>query len=93
MDLKLLISTFFAIFLAELGDKTQIATLSLAAGTSSRWSVFLGACLALIATSALAVLGGDLAARLVSPVWLRRTAGAVFIVLGVVYVVTAKSAA
>jgi len=55
-DMRLLVSTFAAVFLAELGDKTQVATLSLAAGSSSRWAVFAGASLALVATSAIAVL-------------------------------------
>ncbi len=88
MEWKLLASTFAAVFLAELGDKTQLATLSLAASSSSRWTVFAGAALALVATSLLAVLAGDLVARFVSPVWLRRAAGAIFIGLGVLYLLT-----
>ena len=51
MDWKLLTSTFALIFLAELGDKTQLATLSLAASGRSRFMVFLGAASALVATS------------------------------------------
>ena len=89
MDWKLLVSTFGLIFLAELGDKTQLATFGIAAGGSSRLAVFLGASLALIATTALAVLLGDAVARVVPELWLRRGAGALFIVLGVVFVVTA----
>ena len=87
MDWKLLGSTFAAIFIAELGDKTQLATLSLAAGggAAARWTVFAGAALALVATSALAVLGGDIVSRLISPHWLHRIAGVVFIVLGALY--------
>jgi putative Ca2+/H+ antiporter (TMEM165/GDT1 family) len=85
MDWKLFASAFGTIFLAELGDKTQLATLALAAGGRSRWVVFMGAALALCATSALAVLGGDLVSRYVSPVWLKRAAGALFIVLGVLF--------
>lgn len=86
MDYRLLVSTFVAIFLAELGDKTQLATLSLSAGASSRWTVFAGSALALVASSALAVLGGELVARLVPPSVLRRVAGVVFLVLGALYV-------
>jgi putative Ca2+/H+ antiporter (TMEM165/GDT1 family) len=85
MDWKLLLSTFGSIFVAELGDKTQIATMSLAAGGRSRLAVFLGAALALVATSALGVLAGDVVTRFVPAVWLRRIAGAVFIVMGVLF--------
>ncbi len=88
MDVKLLASTFVAVFLAELGDKTQLATLTLAAGSSSRLSVFAGAALALVATSAIAVLVGDAATRVVSPIWLRRGAGVAFLLLGALYLFT-----
>jgi len=87
MDWKLLLSTFTSIFVAEIGDKTQLATMSLAAGGRSKLSVFLGAALALCATSALGVLVGEGVSRAVSPVWLRRTAGGIFIVLGVLFLI------
>ncbi|GBD25509.1 hypothetical protein HRbin30_00832 [bacterium HR30] len=83
MDFKLFLSTFAAIFLAEIGDKTQLAILSLAAGGQSRWAVFLGAALALTATSAVAVLAGEAVSRWVSPNLLRRLAGVCFLLLGV----------
>jgi putative Ca2+/H+ antiporter (TMEM165/GDT1 family) len=85
IDWRVLASTFAAVFLAELGDKTQLATLSLAAGSGSRFTVFLGASLALVATSAIAVLLGDAVGRAVPALWLRRAAGAAFLVLGAVY--------
>ena len=88
MDWKLFGSTFAAIFLAEIGDKTQLATLSLAAGGSSRWVVFAGSALALIATSAIAVLAGEALSRAIPPVWVKRGAGALFIVLGVVFLLS-----
>jgi Ca2+/H+ antiporter, TMEM165/GDT1 family len=87
MDWKLLVSTFGAIFVAELGDKTQLATLSMAAGSRAKLTVFAGAALALCATSAIAVLAGEAVSRWVSPVWLRRIAGAVFIGLGILFLV------
>jgi Ca2+/H+ antiporter, TMEM165/GDT1 family len=86
MDYKLFASTFVAIFMAEIGDKTQLATLSLAAGGKARWIVFSGSALALVATSAIAVLGGDAVARVVPPVWIRRVAGLVFVVMGGLFV-------
>jgi putative Ca2+/H+ antiporter (TMEM165/GDT1 family) len=87
LDWKLLGTTFVAIFVAEMGDKTQLATIGLATA-SSRWSVFIGAALALVATSAIAVLVGDAVGRYLSPVWVRRGAGALFLALGTVYLVT-----
>ena len=87
MDLKLFASTFALVFLAELGDKTQLATLSLAASGRSRLMVFLGSAAALVVTSAIAVLVGEALARVVPPVWIRRAAGAGFIVMGVLFLV------
>ena len=85
MDWKLFLSTFGAIFVAELGDKTQLATLSLAAGGSSRWMVFAGSALALVLTSAIAVLAGEAITRVLPPTVLHRGAGVIFIVLGAVF--------
>lgn len=85
MDWKLFASTFVAIFVAEIGDKTQLATLSMAAGNNSRWSIFAGSALALVAASAMAVLFGEAISRAVPAMWLRRAAGALFIVLGVLF--------
>jgi putative Ca2+/H+ antiporter (TMEM165/GDT1 family) len=87
MDWKLFGSTFVAIFLAELGDKTQLATLSLAAGSRSKWAVFAGSAIALVATSAIAVGAGEAIARLVPPIWIRRAAGVLFLALGVLFLV------
>jgi Ca2+/H+ antiporter, TMEM165/GDT1 family len=88
MDLKTMLSTFGAVFIAELGDKTQLATLSMSSGTTSKWSVFAGSALALCATSAIAVLAGGLVSRFISPLWLRRIAGGVFIALGALFLLT-----
>lgn len=85
MEKGVFLSSFAAIFIAELGDKTQLATLSLSSGSRARWSVFAGSALALVCTSAIAVLAGDAVSRFISPIWLRRAAGAVFVVLGVLY--------
>jgi putative Ca2+/H+ antiporter (TMEM165/GDT1 family) len=75
------LSTFVSVFLAELGDKTQLATLGLAAGRS-KGAVFCGAASALVTTTLLAVMGGELVARWVRPVHLVRASGALFIALG-----------
>lgn len=91
MDWKLVATTFAAVFVAELGDKTQLATLSFASSGSSKLSVFLGSALALVATSALAVLGGEALSRVVSPLLLKRLAGALFVVLGLAALWSARS--
>ena len=91
MDWKLFASTFGAIFIAELGDKTQLATLSLATGGKSLWVIFAASALALVATSAIAVLGGDIVARYISPVWLRRVAGVAFLLLGATFLLKPAS--
>ena len=88
IDWKTLISIFGAVFVAELGDKTQLATMSMAAGTTSKWTVFIGSALALCTSSALAVLAGGAVSRFISPLWLRRIAGAVFVGLGVMFLLT-----
>ncbi|APR75485.1 Hypothetical protein A7982_00831 [Minicystis rosea] len=85
MDWKLFASTFIAIFLAEMGDKTQLATLSAASGGASRWVIFIAAALALVATTGVAVLGGEALSRAIPPLWTKRAAGVLFIVLGVLY--------
>ena len=85
MDWNVVASTFAVIFLAEVGDKTQLATLALASGSQSRAGVFLGAAAALVAASLLAVLMGTEVARWVPQVYLRRGAGLIFMVLGVLY--------
>ncbi len=86
-DVKLFGATFVAVFLAEMGDKTQIATLMLASGNASRLTVFLASALALVATSAIAVMVGEAASRLVPPRWIQRAAGLVFVIIGIVFLV------
>lgn len=84
-------STFTTIFIAEMGDKTQLAAFAMSGGGSSRLTVFVAASLALVATTAIAVLAGGLVGRYVPEVWVRRGAGALFIVIGVVFLLTAGS--
>lgn len=74
--------TLGTVFLAELGDKTQLATLAFASTGKSRTAVFAGSALALVLTSAIAVLVGASLARVVSPKTLQRTAGVAFLLIG-----------
>ncbi len=79
---KTIVTTFGTVFLAELGDKTQLATLGLAGEARSKLAVFIGSAAALTATSLLAVLAGGALARYVPPAWIQRAAGVLFLVLG-----------
>lgn len=72
-------STFLTIFLAELGDKTQVATLLMTAESQSPWIVFAGAGSALVATSLLGVLVGRWLASRISPKTLEKSAGVVLL--------------
>jgi len=84
MDLRLLATVFGAVFLAELGDKTQLATLLFAsrAGTSLI-AVFVAASLALVAATAIGVLAGATISNHVQPKYFSYVAGVGFILIGV----------
>jgi putative Ca2+/H+ antiporter (TMEM165/GDT1 family) len=88
MDWKMLATTFSAVFIAELGDKTQLATLSLSSGKVDRMAVFLGSAGALVCTSLIAVLAGAAFSRVVPPEYIRRGAGVIFVALGLLYLLT-----
>lgn len=83
MDLRVLVTTFGIIFLAEMGDKTQLAAMTMAAQTKKPWAVFLGATLALAAVSALGVVVGATLGNYVPLEWVKRIAAVAFIVIGV----------
>ena len=82
MDFRVLITTFGVIFLAEMGDKTQLAAMTMAAQTKKPWAVFLGASLALAAVSALGVIVGSVIGDYVPLAWVKRVAALAFIVIG-----------
>jgi putative Ca2+/H+ antiporter (TMEM165/GDT1 family) len=78
-----LLSVFTTVFLAEIGDKTQLATLLFAADRrASRWVVFAGASLALTTAAGIGVLVGAEVDRFVSRSMLRTAAGLGFIAIG-----------
>ena len=84
MDWKILSAVFASVFLAELGDKTQLATLLFAADKQiSKLAVFAGASLALILTSAIGVIAGSVLSQHVSEKYLQYVAGIGFIAIGV----------
>jgi putative Ca2+/H+ antiporter (TMEM165/GDT1 family) len=76
-------STFLTIFLAEMGDKTQLATLLMSAESHAPWVIFAGAAAALITTSLLGVLIGCWLARRLAPKTLETSAGALLLFISV----------
>ena len=83
MDLRVMLTTFGIIFLAEMGDKTQLAAMTMSAQTKKPWAVFIGASLALAAVSAVGVLVGGVIGQYVPLEWVKRVAALAFIIIGV----------
>jgi putative Ca2+/H+ antiporter (TMEM165/GDT1 family) len=84
MDWKILSTVFASVFIAELGDKTQLATLLFAADKqANKLVVFAGASLALILTSAIGVIAGSAITQYVSEKVLHYVAGLGFIGIGI----------
>jgi|SRR5881397_3127194 len=84
MDTKILLTVFVAVFTAELGDKTQLATLLFAADKEvSKLAVFVGASLALIVASGIGVLVGAMVSQHVSEKYLHYIAGIGFVGIGI----------
>ncbi|NOY80908.1 MAG: TMEM165/GDT1 family protein [Kiritimatiellaeota bacterium] len=87
LNFKVLMASFALVFLAELGDKTQLTALAFSASSRSPWSVFLGTSLALVCASALAVLLGGVLAAHVPEKAIQILAAVMFIAVGVVLLV------
>lgn len=83
MDLKVMAAVFGIVFLAELGDKTQLATLLFASKSPENlFAVFIGASAALILASAIGVLAGSVVSQYVSPRLISFVAGGGFLIIG-----------
>jgi Ca2+/H+ antiporter, TMEM165/GDT1 family len=83
MDWKIFGTAFLTLFLAELGDKTQLAVITMSAKAESKLAVFAGASLALILVTLLGVLAGSILTQFVPVEWLQRIVAVAFIVIGV----------
>jgi putative Ca2+/H+ antiporter (TMEM165/GDT1 family) len=83
MDWRVFLTTFGVIFLAEMGDKTQLAAMTMAAQSKKPWAVFIGSALALTAVSAIGVVLGSVIGDYVPLVWIKRVAALSFIAIGV----------
>jgi len=83
MDLKILSTVFASVFIAELGDKTQLATMLFASDKdASKLTIFLGAALALVVTSAIGVAAGSLVSQYISAKTMQYVAGMGFVGIG-----------
>lgn len=82
MDWRVMLTTFGVIFLAEMGDKTQLAAMTMAAEKKRPWEVFIAASLALTLVSAIGVVVGGFVSHYLPLEWIRRGAGALFILIG-----------
>ena len=83
MILSLLLSTFLTIFIAELGDKTQLATLTISGSTNKPLAVFLGSSIALIFASLLGALAGGSISNFVPEIILKSIASVTFFIIGI----------
>lgn len=81
--LRIILTTFCIVFIAELGDKTQLQTMLLAAQTKSILAVFIGASLALILSAFLGVIAGTYITKYIHPMYLQYGAGTAFIIIGI----------
>jgi len=83
MDWKIFLTVFATVFIAELGDKTQLATMLFASDKDvSKYMVFIAASAALIVASALGVLAGSLLSNYINEKYLHYIAGVGFILIG-----------
>ena len=83
MILSLLISTFLTVFLAELGDKTQLATLTISGTSNKPLAVFLGSSCALVFASLIGALTGGSISSFLPEVLLKSIASITFLIIGV----------
>ena len=79
----LLFTTFITVFLAEMGDKTQLTTITLSSTTNKPLAVFIGSSVALILATLLGTLAGSSIANLIPAFILKLLSGLVFLVIGI----------
>ena len=87
MDWKIFGTAFVTLFLAELGDKTQLAVITMTASTDSKIAVFVGASAALVVVTLLGVLVGGVLSQYVPAEWLQRIVAVAFIAIGVLMLI------
>jgi putative Ca2+/H+ antiporter (TMEM165/GDT1 family) len=85
-----LFSSFLVVALAEMGDKTQLATVALAARFGAPFTVITGTTLGMLAADGLAVFAGKYLAAFVPMTWIRRVAAALFFLFGILAVAATR---
>ena len=93
MLLTLLFTTFFTVFLAEIGDKTQLTTITLSSTTNNPLAVFIGSSIALILATLLGALAGGSIANLIPAFLLKLLSGIVFLIIGINLLLQSKTEA
>tara|TARA_B100001989_G_C24149400_1_gene274223 strand:+ start:30 stop:341 length:312 start_codon:yes stop_codon:yes gene_type:complete len=83
MFLSLLLSTFFTVFVAELGDKTQLATFTISGTSNKPLAVFLGSSSALVFASLIGALTGGSISTFLPEVILKSIASITFFIIGI----------
>lgn len=83
MDWKVFATTFMTLFVAELGDKTQLACMLMTAETRKPWTVFLGSSLALVTVSFLGVMLASFICQYIAPHIIKKVAAVAFVFMGV----------
>lgn len=83
LDWKIFWATFGMIFLAEMGDKTQLAAISMASETKLPLTVFIGAMVAFLVITLIGVLIGGVLAKVIPQIYIRVGVGSLFLVIGI----------
>lgn len=84
---KSVFSAFILVFLAELGDKTQLSTMLLASKSKSIWHTFIGSACALVLSSLLGVLAGSVINKFIPVFYLQLFSGIAFILIGLLLII------
>lgn len=82
MDWKVFGSTFLALFLAEMGDKTQLVAISMTSSSKKPVAVFLGAALALVLVTLIGVVFGEAITKVIPEEYIKRGAAVLFVAIG-----------
>ena len=91
MLITLLFTTFVTVFLAEIGDKTQLTTITLSSTTNKPLAVFIGSSVALILATLLGALAGGSIANLIPAFLLKLLSGIVFLIIGINLLLQSKT--